>query len=224
MRTNIGLEVVSAPAAEPVSLTNQKAFMRIDTSADDSLINALISAARQHIESITGRAIINRTLAQWYDRFPENPAASPDRHRSDWWNGIKQGPVSWITPGASNYLELLRSPVSSITSIKTYDTDDSESTFAATNYRLDDSTYQARVVLVQGAVWPVNLRTSKAIKITYVAGYGNSADNVPSDLVHAVKQLVTHFYENRCPVEPEQHYELPMSISALLAPYKMHEI
>lgn len=61
--------LVTAPAAEPVSLTEAKAHCRIDGTADDALLTALIKAAREHVEIITGSALVTQTLDIKYDSF-----------------------------------------------------------------------------------------------------------------------------------------------------------
>jgi hypothetical protein len=53
--------LIAGPGEEPVSLAEAKAFCRIDGAEDDALVGALIAAARLHVESITGRALIVQT-------------------------------------------------------------------------------------------------------------------------------------------------------------------
>ena len=48
--------------AEPVSRTDAKNWMRIDYTSDDTLIDSLISAARQHLEKLTGRSLVNKLI------------------------------------------------------------------------------------------------------------------------------------------------------------------
>lgn len=45
------------PVQEPVSLDFAKAFLRVDTDAEDALILALITGARCVIETRTGRSL-----------------------------------------------------------------------------------------------------------------------------------------------------------------------
>jgi hypothetical protein len=53
--------LIAGPGGEPVSLAEAKQFARIDGSDEDALVGALIAAARLHVESITGRALITQT-------------------------------------------------------------------------------------------------------------------------------------------------------------------
>ena len=51
-----------APTAEPVTLTEAKAWLRVSTTDDDTLINALITAARQFGEKYCNRIFTERTI------------------------------------------------------------------------------------------------------------------------------------------------------------------
>ena len=53
--------LIAGPGEEPVSLAEAKAFARIDGSDEDALVSALIAAARLHVESLTGRALVTQT-------------------------------------------------------------------------------------------------------------------------------------------------------------------
>jgi uncharacterized phiE125 gp8 family phage protein len=60
-----------APAADPLSLEEAKAQARVDFGDDDALILAFISAARSHIEDVTGCRMITQTVvaraSEWSD-------------------------------------------------------------------------------------------------------------------------------------------------------------
>ncbi|WP_434565154.1 head-tail connector protein [Thermoanaerobacterium thermosaccharolyticum] len=54
-------QLVTPPAMEPVTLEEAKLHLRIDGNEEDSLISALIMAARQKCEEYTRRAFITQT-------------------------------------------------------------------------------------------------------------------------------------------------------------------
>jgi hypothetical protein len=53
--------LIAGPGEEPVALAEAKTFCRIDGTDEDALVSALIAAARLHVESLTGRALIEQT-------------------------------------------------------------------------------------------------------------------------------------------------------------------
>lgn len=60
-------ECVAGPLAEPLTLAQAKAFLRIDHADEDALVEALIPAARRWVEARTGRVLMTQT---W--RFPRD--------------------------------------------------------------------------------------------------------------------------------------------------------
>ena len=63
---------------------------------------------------------------------------------------------------------------------------------------LDPSTYTVscnKITLNVGCTWPITDRRQDCIQIAYMAGYGATADAVPSPLKLAVMFLAAHFYE-----------------------------
>lgn len=63
--------LLAGPAAEPVSLAEAKAFLKVDDDAEDGLIETLIGAARLHVEGITGKALMAQSWRIVLDRWPE---------------------------------------------------------------------------------------------------------------------------------------------------------
>jgi hypothetical protein len=53
--------LLAGPGEEPVSRADAKAFCRIDGDSEDALVDALIAAARLHVESLTGRALVTQS-------------------------------------------------------------------------------------------------------------------------------------------------------------------
>jgi len=61
--------IVTAPALEPVTLAEAKDYLRVDSSDEDALIQALIKAAREWVEHYTGRALISQTWDAFWDTW-----------------------------------------------------------------------------------------------------------------------------------------------------------
>ena len=77
--------LTTAPSVEPVTLDEMKTHLRgIDHSDHDDLLNGLIKSARQRIEKILGRALVEQTRTAYYKHWPAtvidlpNPVQSVD--------------------------------------------------------------------------------------------------------------------------------------------------
>ena len=64
--------LLTPPALEPLTLDEAKAYLRVDTAADDDLIAALIAGARIHVEAQTRRALITQSWRLVLDAWPED--------------------------------------------------------------------------------------------------------------------------------------------------------
>jgi peptide/nickel transport system permease protein len=57
-------KTTTAPASEPITLTEAKAHLRVDFDDDDTLITAMIAAARGYVEEHCNRALLTQTVTQ----------------------------------------------------------------------------------------------------------------------------------------------------------------
>lgn len=189
------LDLVTAPASEPVTTSEVKTFLRIDSSDEDTLLSNLITAARQSAESYTGRAFITQTWKMFLDGWPYG--------KGEWWDGVRQLPIRELH-GLSE-LNIPLPPLQSITHVKTYDDDDTATTFSSSNYYVSsysgDYARNGRISLRTSATWPTYERDSDGIEIQFVAGYGDSASDVPQQIKQAILQEVAYLYENRSACE-----------------------
>jgi len=78
---------------------------------------------------------------------------------------------------------------------------DSESviqTFAASSYHVDTDSEPGRVLPNPNSLWPIaQADRLNAVTITFKAGYGAAATDVPASLRRAVLILAGHEYDNR---------------------------
>jgi uncharacterized phiE125 gp8 family phage protein len=67
----MSLKLITAPTAEPLTPAEAKTHLRVTGSDDDAYITALIVAARQAAEHITGRALMPQTWELALDEFED---------------------------------------------------------------------------------------------------------------------------------------------------------
>jgi uncharacterized phiE125 gp8 family phage protein len=61
------------PASEPLSLAEARQFLRVEYADDD----AVITAARAHVEALTRRALLTQTWRIMLDAWPANGRVAP---------------------------------------------------------------------------------------------------------------------------------------------------
>ncbi len=177
------------PTTEPISLTELKVQLRINSSAEDAALTSLISAARMTLEQVTKRTIARATFQMFMDRWPCGGADA-------WWDGTRQGSIRELV-GDSNELSIPAPPLVSVESIKTYTDADVATTMSASDYYVDTKSLDqlGRVALRTGASWPIALRTRNGIEVNYTAGYADGS--VPAALKLAVLNTAAWAYNNR---------------------------
>ena len=53
--------LLTSPLVDPISLSEMKAFLKLETDGEDDLLRAFISAARVHLEHMIGRHLITQS-------------------------------------------------------------------------------------------------------------------------------------------------------------------
>lgn len=74
------LVLTGAPEAEPVTVSEAKAFLRLSGSSEDALIEGLLRAAREDLERATGLALIDQTWRLALDAMPRGDVVALMRH------------------------------------------------------------------------------------------------------------------------------------------------
>ncbi|MBN1807189.1 MAG: phage head-tail connector protein [Sedimentisphaerales bacterium] len=109
-----------------------------------------------------------------------------------------------------------RPPLQSVTSIKYIDTDGVQQTLSSGIYDVDSQSEPGRIALAYGQSWPGIRGDINSVEVVYVAGYGDTADNVPERVKAAIKLLAGHLYEHREMVSEMTLKEVPFSVKSLL--------
>ncbi|MFK3688955.1 head-tail connector protein [Agrobacterium tumefaciens] len=63
--------LIHPPQAEPLTLAEVKAHLRLDSGEEDVLLAALIRTAREHLERTTGLCLLSQTWRLYLDRWPQ---------------------------------------------------------------------------------------------------------------------------------------------------------
>ena len=164
--------VTAAPAIEPVTTSELKAYLRYSRSTEDSLIGTLITAARQQLEGLTRRPLVTQTLAA---SFP------------DWPDG--------------GFFALPFGNALTLSSLKYRDETNAEITVTLSgNVYLVSAVQPGRVYFVDGYSFPSLYNREDAVIVTATAGYGATTASVPEALRLAVMQLAAYWFEQRLPV------------------------
>lgn len=175
---------------EPVTLPEVLDHCLVENTADYAYLMGLVKKARLSVERRYQRQLITATWVAYMENFPAE-------------------------------IELKVLPVSAVSSIIYVDMDGVTQTLASTEYQ---SSYvskdaPARIMPAYGKTWPsVRGDTYDAVAVTFTAGYGAAASDVPEDVRHWILATVAHWYQHREPtVTGTIIAQVPHHIDGLLA-------
>lgn len=109
-------------------------------------------------------------------------------------------------------------PLVSVESIEYRDPSGTDVEMSPTSFVFDAYHRPGRVVLFER---PAVASIPAAIRVNFIAGY--AADTIPPTLLHAVKMLVGHFYENREAAIDRRIDTVPLAVESLLLKHVMPE-
>lgn len=186
-------KLVTAPLMEPVSVEEMKAYARVDSGAEDAVLESLIRAARLWCEAYTRRVFM----------------------RQSW-------ELTLFEPPAGRVIELPKAPLAEVLSMH-FEYDDGQSDlWPVSHVVVHDRALPGRIVLKEEASWPFIGSCEASLRITYAAGYGYAPQDVPETIRLAIKQMALHWYENRdLSAEGAMIGRLPLMAEALLAEHRV---
>lgn len=110
--------LITPPVAEPLTLAEVKAHLRLDGSEEDALLTSLITTAREHLQRETGLCLLAQSWRLYLDRWP-----------------------------ASSILRIVKSPVQAIQKIVVYDAEGAAAEVSLEDHLLDGESRPARLWL-----------------------------------------------------------------------------
>ena len=131
----------TAPADEPLTVAEVKTYLKVDSSAEDTLLAVLIQAARESVEKYCRIAVIEQEITEYYPRF------------------LFYG------------LRLSVSPLVSVDEVTYIDAGGTEQTLLPAVYGVYPEIKPPMVFLTYGQTFPTTRSQPNAVKVVYTAGY-----------------------------------------------------
>lgn len=181
------LVTITAPDTAVVTVAEAKDQMSLlDDTSQDTRIEALIAAATRRVENECGMRLYTQTVELRLDGFP----------------------------GKSDTIDLMVAPVQSVDSVKYDDTDDTEQTWASSNYWEDLLGTPAR--LTAKTSFPTAKSGKPAsVRIRMTVGHA-TADAVDEHFKLAIKMLVAHWFVSPSAVSEAKGTPIPFGVRDLL--------
>lgn len=165
------LKRTAAPSAPVLPRELVKVYLRVDSDAENSLIDLLIADALATLEGPNGRglALLRQTWRMSGETFPCGGLVIP----------------LW--------------PVLAVDSVTYVDAAGVTRTLDPAAYQVDVDANPVRIVPAVGGSFPAVRGDEGGVKVTFKAGFGASVEDVPADLRRYLLVLIAHCYKNREP-------------------------
>lgn len=187
--------LVTAPAIEPLEVSEAKTHLNVTSSTHDTYIGTLIATARRQIERYLNRALITQSWKVYYDRWQHELL-------------IPFGSLSAVSTVKYYNTE------GTLTTLTEND-----------YYWIVTTTDPGRIVRKYDATYPeLQYGRPDAIEIAFTAGYGATSAAIPDEIKHAMKLLITDMYEHRGQVVVGDRVgKIPDYITDLIHSYKLYQ-
>ena len=162
-------KIITAATDEPITLAEAKAQCRVEDefADDDTYLTTAISTARDVVEKLTGRFLMDQEVEVYLKEFP-----------------------------STRRIEIPKPPLTAVNSLKYYDEADAIQTLASSSYRVSVNTEPGFLELKADNYWPDTETRFDAVIVNFQAGYA-SASAVPASIKHAILMMVSDLYTRR---------------------------
>jgi len=193
--------IITASSVLAVSVAEVKAYCRLDleNSDEDTLLQMLIQTSMARCVQETGRALLTTT----YKLTAELTALGIESYP----------PLSGYAP--SNKLKLQFPNFLSLVSVVGTNADGDETTLTATDYKLNHTGVFSTIQIL-------NAGDAEFVEVTYTAGYGATAADIPTAIKQWILLDVSTLYENRESVTTGSMSNIPYPfVGGLLDAYRV---
>lgn len=184
---------LEGPAVEPVSVSEARAYLRLDGTEDDAALAAFLKAARELCEAFTGLVLIAT-------RFQETQAFVT----------LPGTPVPWT---ASRTVRLSKRPLRQVAALTLISADGTRTPLSPTDYTVEEDPHGA-ARLRMTFLPPAGAR----VEADYWAGLGADWNTVPEALRTGILRLAAHLYAHR---DNPADSGPPLAVAALWRPYRI---
>jgi uncharacterized phiE125 gp8 family phage protein len=155
----MSLKLITAPLVYPITEAQVQEHLKLSDDECCCLSDTmarLISDATAYAEDTTWRALLTQTWDYYLDAWPS------ERH-----------------------IQIPKPPLQSITGV--YYTPDGELEQEFTDFTVDTVAEPGKIVLNRDESWPTDtLEPVNGIRVRFVAGYGDDAEDVPTRIIQAI--------------------------------------
>tara|TARA_Y100000593_G_scaffold89148_1_gene172700 strand:+ start:389 stop:988 length:600 start_codon:yes stop_codon:yes gene_type:complete len=181
----LNITTVSGPTSLAAgALSDLKAHLRVTSTHEDDVIKMYFESASSLVERVCGISISERTYQLNLPGFP-----IPYR-----------------------FIELPRGPVSSVGSMYYYDTDNTSTLWASSDYDVALDMLPARIYLQESDSWESTYDRPDAVRVQYTTGFGSTWDDIPDRVRVPLFYLVAHQHRFRQPVITQSATDLPWGL------------
>lgn len=160
-------EVATEPTVEPVTYQQVADWCKLPGFDDRNLTMQLVTTGRRYLEQRTRRTFITTTYNLWLDYFP-SMILVPSR------------------------------PLQSVNYIKYTDQSGNVDTLDTSRYLVDNKGPRPCIIPPIGQFFPIpHVQFPNCVQVQYVAGYGDTAANVPQEYQQLICQWVATNYSQR---------------------------
>lgn len=169
---NLTYTKLSEPLVPPISLSEVKNHLRLDTSEEDLVVQGLIDSATVFCEDFQRRCFINRTMSLWLQELP-----------------------------MCEQIEIPRPPLVSVEALIIHYTDGTTQTIDSSLYEVHTENEPGTIIMSSNASITIpsdkTILQVNPYEIQFTCGYGTSSKDIPANVKQAMLLLIGHWFNNK---------------------------